>query len=1014
MTTRFLLTLFFVVAASAQTPEWIWFGEASQTNATTVYFRKTFRTPPLIWNSRLTVSADDQAEVFLNGISVAKCIDWQRPSRSEVTVRLNQGENVIAIKAQVKEGARGLLVHFNLAGEINLVSDSTWLATDQLEEGWSTLGFNAAHWKNARSFGPHGIPPWGEVLFRAAATAPEMIKVPEGFRVELLRSAEPAEGSWICMTFDDKGRIIVSPQGENRRLLRMTMHDGKIENVETIPAPISYAMGLLQAFDSLYVNGIGPSGSGLYRLIDADKNDQYETNELRLLKRFEGGSEHGYHALALGPDKKIYVLNGNGTKLPDGLSPNSPYRNYAEDALTGARGEELEGTRAPNCHVLRTDADGKEWELFAGGMRNAYDFDFNDDGELFTFDSDNEWDFGVPWYRPTRVIHLVSGAEAGWRDGTRMWTEHRVGDDVRSPSPRESGVGDDVRSPLRYPDALPTTAYVGIGSPTGVKFARGKNFPPKYRRALFIQDWSYGRTMAVHLTENGATYTGTVEPFLEGAPLNVTGLNFGPDGAMYFITGGRGTQSGLYRVSYTANTSNDSPIATSPEAQRARETRRNLEALHREAKASDLDLIWNHLASPDAAIRLAARIALEAVPVANWKDRALTETDTERAFTALLALARVGSKDDQPALVRRLERFPLGEMQYEHRQLAKLRIIEILIARHDTAALKSSSRLMRELRDEFPTSGLERNGSVPPMRALMNHELARILLQVDPAGNVSKAVHLMGKSISREEELFYVEQLRNVKEGWSLSDRQKFFSWFLPANPRKPAGQNVTKFFADVKRSYVDGASYDRYLRDFRRESMATLTPEERQHLEPLLAKPITQARLVPGNAREFVRDWKMEDLIDDLAKPRQSDFSKGRQAFVDAQCLSCHRFGNDGGTAGPDLTAAASKYTDRDLLESIIEPSKIINEQYQDHTAILEDGEAYTGRLVSHSDKEVIIETDRLSGAKEKIDRTKIKQLRPAATSPMPSGLVNVLTKDEILDLLAYLRTTTEPRPTQ
>jgi putative heme-binding domain-containing protein len=1008
MTTRLLLALFFVLAAGAQTPEWIWFGEASQTNATTIYFRKTFRTPPLIWNSRLTVSADDQAEVFLNGISVAKCIDWQQPSRSEVTVRLNQGENVIAVKAQVKEGARGLLVHLNLAGEVNLVTDSTWLATDQLEEGWSTLAFNAAHWKNARSLGAHGIPPWGEVLFRAAATAPEMIKVPEGFRVELLRSAERAEGSWICMTFDDKGRIIVSPQGENRRLLRMTLRDGKIENVETIPAPISYAMGLLQAFDSLYVNGIGPSGSGLYRFIDANKNDQYETNELRLLKRFEGGSEHGYHALALGLDKKIYVLNGNGTKLPAGLSPKSPYRNYAEDALTGARGEELEGTRAPNCHVLRTDADGREWELFAGGMRNAYDFDFNEDGELFTFDSDNEWDFGVPWYRPTRVIHLVSGAEAGWRDGTRMWTEYPVGDDVRS---RPSADTNRVLS-NRYPDALPTTAYVGIGSPTGVKFARGQNFPPKYRRALFIQDWSYGRIMAVHLTENGATYTGTIEPFLEGAPLNVTSLSFGPDGAMYFTTGGRGTQSGLYLVSYTATSSDNLPLATSPEARRARETRRKLEALHREAKPADLDLIWNHLVSRDHAIRFAARVALEAVPVENWKQRALTETDTERALAALLALARVGSEDDQLALMQRLDRFPLGEMQYEHRQLAKLRIIQISIARHDTAALKGSSRLMRELRDEFPTSSLERGGFVPPMSAQINHELARILLQVDPAGNVGRAVRLIGLSTSREEEIFYVELLRNLRDGWTITDREKFFSWFLPTNTRKPVGQNVAKFFADVKRSYVDGASYDRYLRDFRREAIATLTPEERRHLEPLLAKPITQARLVPGHARDFVRDWKMEDLIGDLTKTRRPDLVKGRQAFVDAQCLSCHRFGNDGGTAGPDLTAAASKYTDRDLLESIIEPSKIINEQYQDHTAILEDGEAYTGRLVSNSEKEVIIETDRLSGAKEKIDRTKVKQLRPATLSPMPSGLVNVLTKEEILDLLAYLRATTAPEP--
>ena len=641
-------------------------------------------------------------------------------------------------------------------------------------------------------------------------------------------------------------------------------------------------------------------------------------------------------------------------------------RDNEEDSLSGDRGDDLDGTRPPNSHVLRTDAEGKQWELFAGGMRNAYDFDFNQDGELFTFDSDNEWDFGVPWYRLTRVIHLVSGAEAGWRDGTRMWSE-------------------------RYPDALPTTAYVGIGSPTGVKFARGKNFPPKYRRTLFIQDWSYGRIMAVHLTENGASYTGTVEPFLEGAPLNVTSLSFGSDGAMYFTTGGRGTQSGLYRVSYTAAAADESPIATSPEARRAREMRRKLEALHGEAKPSDLSFITGTLAAADLSIRFAARLALESLPVSAWEKSVITGNS---GLTPLLALARVGGAGNQASIFTRVSKFPLRKLS-EDRQLTKLRILEITLSRHGLVA-----------RSEFQPLAGELESFLPDASPAIQREIMRILLFANSPGAISKAIELMGKSASREEELFYIELLRNVRDGWTIADREKFFSWFLPTTPRKPAGQNMTKFFADVNRSYVDGASYDRYLRDFRREAIATLTPEERQHLEPLLAKTITQARLVPGNARDFVRDWKMEDLIDDLAKPRQPDLSKGRQAFVDAQCLNCHRFGNDGGTAGPDLTAVTSKYTDRDLLESIIEPSKIINEQYQDHTAILEDGEAYTGRLVSDSDKEIIFETDRLSGTKEKIDRAKVKQIRPAALSPMPAGLINVLTKEEILDLLAYLRT--------
>lgn len=945
-----------------QPPQWIWDGN---TNAETVFFRKTFRTPPLIWNSRLTVSADQRAEVFLNGVSVAQCTDWRRPSRSEVTVRLNQGENVIAIRAhapQAQNAPRGLLVHFNLAGNVNLVTDPTWLTSTREESGWATLDFNAAHWRNAHSLGQHGIEPWGDVLFRAAATPAELVRVPEHFKVELLRSAEPEEGSWICMTFDDKGRIIVSPQGENRPLLRMSLQSGQISKMEKIEAPVSYAMGLLHAFESLYVNGIGPEGSGLYRLVDRNHNDRYETNEWHFLKAFKGSGEHGYHALALGPDNRIYVLNGNSTRLPDGVSPASPYRHYAEDALTGARSDQLPGTKAPNCHVLRTDREGENWELFAAGLRNAYDMDFNEDGELFSFDSDNEWDWGVPWYRPTRVVHLTSGAEAGWRDGTRMWSED-------------------------FPDALPTTAYVGIGSPTGVKFARGRNFPPKFRKSLFVQDWSYGRILAVHLQERGATYQGKAEPFLEGAPLNLTSMCFGTDGALYFTTGGRGTQSGLYRVSYTGPNLEDTSTPDL-QAKQARQIRKDLERLHSGATKDDLEIILPKLAGHDPAIRFAARVALEAVPSEFWKDHVLRA----EGLTGLLALARVGSAHEQSAVLKRAGQFRLPALS-EPRQLAKLRIIQISLARHGLIAQEEIRSLAHELIDFLPKAS----------RAV-KQEILRVLLHVKAPGSISRAVDSLRRSTSGEEQLFYIELLRNITDGWTLADRETYFTWFLPGN-QKPRGHELQTYFSDVNRRYVDGASFDGYLRDFRRQAIATLSPEERTHLEPLLARPIAQAQLVPATPRDFVRDWKLEDLLPELQKPHSPNLERGRQAFVDAQCLQCHRFGNDGGVAGPELTGVGSKYSDRDLLESIIEPSKIVSDQYLDHTVILKDGDLFTGKLISESDKEVILEIDRVAGIQEDFPRANIELLQPSTLSPMPAGLVNVLARDEILDLLAYLR---------
>ena len=89
---------------------------------------------------------------------------------------------------------------------------------------------------------------------------------------------------------------------------------------------------------------------------------------------------------------------------------------------------------------------------------------------------------------------------------------------------------------------------IGLSSPTGVKFGTKSSFPEKYRRALFVQDWAYGKIFAVHLEPRGASYAGTFETFVSGKPLAVSALTFGNDGAMYFIIGGWKIQSGLYRV----------------------------------------------------------------------------------------------------------------------------------------------------------------------------------------------------------------------------------------------------------------------------------------------------------------------------------------------------------------------------------------------------------------------------------------------------------------------------------
>jgi hypothetical protein len=137
------------------------------------------------------------------------------------------------------------------------------------------------------------------------ATRADKLDVLPGFKVELLRSAAPGEGSWVCLAIDDKGRLIISPQEGVGNLLRITLSSrGQIEQLETLRQPVGSAMGLLFAFEALYLSGKGPDGLGLYRLKDTNRDDLYDTTEL--LRRFDkAGGEHGSHALVRGPDEKL-------------------------------------------------------------------------------------------------------------------------------------------------------------------------------------------------------------------------------------------------------------------------------------------------------------------------------------------------------------------------------------------------------------------------------------------------------------------------------------------------------------------------------------------------------------------------------------------------------------------------------------------------------------------------------------------------------------------------------------
>jgi putative heme-binding domain-containing protein len=807
---------------------------------------------------------------------------------------------------------------------------------------------------------------------------PEDLHVAPGFKVDLLYVADPAtEGSWINLCREKPGRLVVGGQG-GQPILRFTVKDGKVENVEKLPLPISETMGLLYAFDHLYVTGNGPKGYGLYKC----KEGADGTFDVRPLKIFGAGGEHGAHAVALGKDGKIYVINGNHTNVPEGLAPTSALRNWGEDHLLPRQPDgngHATGRMAPGGYVLRTDPDGNTWEIVLGGFRNAYDFAFNPDGELFTFDSDMEWDWGMPWYRPTRVNHCVSGVDFGWRYGTGKWPDY-------------------------YPDTLPATVDIGIGSPTGVTNGLGAAFPARYKKAVFICDWTYGRLMAVHLTPGGASYKATFENFVcplglvkPGAPkkpLNLSDAVIGSDGAMYFTIGGRNSQAALYRVTYTGPWDEAPAKLENDEGSKDRELRRSLEAFHGKADPQALAAAWPHLGSKDRVLRHAARIAVEFQPVDTWKAKALAEADPQAALTALVALARSGEPKDQPAILAALDKLPLAKLS-PSQKLDKLRALELTFIRQGPPT-GSTKKLIAELEAGFPG---------PDER--VNRETFQLLVYLNAPGVVSKGLARMAAAKTQEDLFHDLFHLRNVPVGsWTMEQRKQYLGYWTKRPDFAPPAP-LKAWFDEAGRPYSNGNSFNNFLKNFLRDNVAAMSPAEQKELAPTIAainKDITPQFDV--KARPVVKKWTMDEITPLLADgfEKGRDFNRGKEAYAAAQCVKCHRFGDTGGAVGPDLTAISSRFGRREVLESILDPSKTLSDQYQNEVFSTGSGRRVVGRVVDETKDAIAVQPDPLSPERVVIRKDDLEGREASKLSPMPANLADVLTKDEVLDLLAYL----------
>ncbi len=937
-------------------PEWIWLGDKARDNQA-VWFRKTFKLDEAA-EAVVQGTCDNAMEVFVNGESIAQSDAWETPIAANAGRLLKAGANVIAVRARNTGGPAGLVLRLTVKGRPPVVTDATWRASEKATKGWTSADFDDAAWAQATVVGKLGGAPWNAVDAKALAAARALppaeatpvarMKVPKDFKVELLYSVpRETQGSWVNLAVDPKGRLITSDQ--YGKLYRVTTGENPVR-VEPIDLPVGQAHGLLCAFGSLYVmvGEGGFKGNGLYRVRDTDDDDRYDSVEL--LTRLEGGGEHGPHAILPHTDgKSLTVVCGNHTKLPPiagSLVPRAWSEDHLVPRLWDPNGHAV-GILAPGGYVCRVDPDGKKWELMCAGFRNEFDAAYNREGDLFTFDADMEWDVNLPWYRPTRVCHVVSGGEFGWRSGSGKW-------------------------PSYYPDSLPPVVDIGPGSPAGVAFGTGAKFPARWQDALFIGDWSYGKLYAVHLQPTGSSYVGTAEEFITGLPLPIADMVVNPaDGAMYFAIGGRKVKSALYRVTYVGSESTAPSKAPLPGAD-ARALRRKLERFHGQRDADAVDAAWPHLGHADRFVRFAARVALEHQPAADWKERALAEKDPRAALAALLALARVGERSLRSALLEALGRLDWAKLDEAHR-LELLRVYALVLVR-----MGRPDDLVARFDALYPAA------SRP-----LNVELCQLLVHLEAPSAAAKTMELLAKAATQEEQIRYAYALRALTAGWTPELRDAYFKWFQRAA------------------HYKGGHSHAGFVRKIRADAAAKLPEEERERLKPILeARPPAPPAFaaLTGDRRE--RAWTVDELAPVVEKGlRGRSFERGRELFGAVGCFKCHSFAGEGGTTGPDLTRVASRFNARDLLESIIEPSKAISDQYAAVILKLDDGETVYGRIVDLAGDRLVINTDAADpDARRSLDARRVAGMKASAVSVMPEKLLALLREDEIQDLVAYL----------
>lgn len=957
-------------ALAAPQIQWIW-AHKNASGEEKVFFRNDYTLPEGAKSCSLSVTCDDWYQLFINGQKVGMGSDWSSPANYDIKPHLKKGANVIALEVRNKAAAAGMALRVRATlkngKSEDWVSDGRWKCSKEAPEGWNKTPNAPETFKPAVVLGKMGDKPWGMVIADELAQAAEGFvdvtedfSVAKGFKLEKIYNVPKNQGSWVAMTMDDKGRFYCANQGG--KIYRATIGEDSVK-VEETQVPITGAQGLLWHQGVLWVSINEGKAQGVWRISDADGDGEVEKAEH--IKPAQGRGEHGPHALVASPDGKwIYFVAGNHVNMAE-MDTSMVPQVWGEDHLLPRRPDARGHARtrmAPGGWIARFRPDGTNWELVSIGYRNQYDVAFNEHGDLFAYDADMEWDLGMPWYRPTRINHVVAGSEFGWRNGTGKW-------------------------PTYYEDSLPGILDIGPGSPTGVVSGKGAKFPAKYQKAIYCLDWTFATIYAIHTSPDGSGYKAEREEFIAGKRFPLTDAVIGQDGRMYFMTGGRRTESAMWRVTYTGEDS------TKP-----------VEFKNKELALLDEKEALKALESEERTRRYSARVALE---VRNPALLRTILTDKEAAawttIQAAIGVARTGKKEDAKLILSRLSSLEWTRLS-ESQQLAWLRAVALAYSRHGDQGEDVRKQVLSTIDAHYPAQSDTLNRELCRVLSYLQAPkvVPRTLTLMDQAGptptpdwlalaerndRYGGTVKAMMANLPPELVIHYAYCLRVVKGPWKADERTRYFTW-------------IGKLM-----SAKGGASYGGFLKGIREDALANATAQEKKQVEAMklvvAANPFANLPPIKGPGKA----WSVDEIVALSKDLKGSDPKLGKDMFKAALCAGCHRFGGEGGAAGPDLSGLAGRFSARDLAMALQEPNEIISDQFAFDLIIRQDGSQVAGKVVEEKDEKWLVATNPYDMSQTiEIERGDIKEIKPSPVSPMPAGLVNRMNETELKALLAYL----------